>query len=159
MGAQFMTTFQTQSTASTSENEISKHEQSYYQQRFRNRAFEEVLAFFAHRAEQENLTKRLLAKRLGKDPSQITRWFSGPSNWTLDTISDLLLAMRAELEVRVRPFEEITRHNYEHPLTREPAARVLGTKVPGRAVINPTQRRVSHAGGAVVLPTQPNRAG
>src|SRR5208282_3088978 len=42
---------------------------------------------------QGNVTKKELAIRLGKDPAQITRWLSAPSNFELDTLSDILLAM------------------------------------------------------------------
>ena len=72
----------------------------YFRERNRNKIFQSVIAHFANEA-ASGLTKRELAKRLGKDPAQITRWFSGPSNWTLDTISDLLLAMSSELDCHI----------------------------------------------------------
>ena len=93
-----MTSFPVPSTASTSNDpKLTRHSLSYHQQRQRNRVFEEVVALFAQKAESEGLTKKELAARLGKNPSQITRWFAGPGNWTLDTMSDLLLAMGAEM--------------------------------------------------------------
>jgi len=82
---------------------ISSRNIYFFRQRQKNKVFQSVIAYFAKRAELEGLTKKELAKRLGKNPSQITRWFSGPGNWTLDTISDLLLAMDAEMEHRVIP--------------------------------------------------------
>jgi DNA-binding phage protein len=46
---------------------------------------------------KEKLTKTELARRIHKRPEQITRWLSSPGNWTLDTVSDLCLAMDVEL--------------------------------------------------------------
>ncbi len=85
-----------QSTSGTSV--IPERHVFYFRQRYRNRIFQSVVAFFAEMAEKHGLTKRDVAIALGKDPAQITRWLSGPGNWTLDTVSDLLLAMNAELD-------------------------------------------------------------
>lgn len=84
---------------------ISQREIYYFRQRLKNRLFQSIVAFFAEKAEKEELTKRDLALSLGKDPAQITRWLSGPGNWTLDTVSDLLLAMDSELDLRVEPLD------------------------------------------------------
>lgn len=70
----------------------------YFRKRLKNRIFSRLSAFFAEEAERTGITKRDLAARLNRNPSQITRWLSGPSNLTLDTLSDLLLAMDAEAE-------------------------------------------------------------
>jgi len=43
---------------------------------------------------ESELTKADLARMLGKEPSQITRWLSGSGNLTLDTLSDLLFAVK-----------------------------------------------------------------
>lgn len=79
---------------------LTEREIFYFRQRYKNRVFQAVAAFFAARAEG-GLTKSELAARLGKDPAQVTRWFSGPGNWTLETVSDLLLAMNAEMSSEV----------------------------------------------------------
>lgn len=73
----------------------------YFRQRQKNKVFQSVAAFFAKQAEERGLTKKELARLLDKDPAQITRWLSGPGNWELDTISDLLLAMGAEMDFDV----------------------------------------------------------
>lgn len=59
-----------------------------------------VISKFLEKSEADNLTRALLAERLGVDRAQITRWLSSPGNWTIDTLSDLLLAMgcRARVE-------------------------------------------------------------
>ena len=62
-----------------------------------------MLGLFAERAERDGLTKSQLASLLNKDPSQITRWLSEPSNLGLDTISDLLVAMAGQIELSIKP--------------------------------------------------------
>jgi Helix-turn-helix len=84
---------------------ISHRKLFYFRQRYKNRVFQSVVAFFANQARENGLTKKDVAERLGKDPAQITRWFSGPGNWTLDTVSDLLLAMDAEMSDSISPFD------------------------------------------------------
>ncbi|MDR7127080.1 hypothetical protein J2X53_003928 [Pseudorhodobacter sp. 4114] len=46
--------------------------------------------------EKCELTKSDLAKMLNKRPEQITRWLGGPGNLTLDTLSELVFAMRGK---------------------------------------------------------------
>jgi hypothetical protein len=70
----------------------------YYRQRLKNRVFAKIMAFFAEEAERTGITKKDIALILNRDPAQITRWLSNPSNMTLDSISDLLLAMEAEID-------------------------------------------------------------
>jgi len=85
---------------------ISKGDLVFYRRLRRNLVFSEVLAYFASMAACHGLTKRQLGKRIGKDAAQITRWFSEPSNLCLDTVSDLLTGMEAEMEFRVVPAGE-----------------------------------------------------
>jgi hypothetical protein len=55
------------------------------------------------RQESENETSRAdLARRIGRKPEQITRWLGSPGNWTLDTVSDLLLGMGLELGLSIK---------------------------------------------------------
>jgi hypothetical protein len=52
--------------------------------------------------EKSGISKAALAARLGKASETITRWLGTPSNWTLDTVSDLLFAISgAELNYNV----------------------------------------------------------
>ncbi len=85
----------------TSENRISRSDIYYFRQRQKNKVFQSVLAYFSDQAAKSRLTKKELAERIGRDPATITRWFSGPSNWRLDTISDLLRAMNAEMKYEI----------------------------------------------------------
>jgi plasmid maintenance system antidote protein VapI len=84
-----------------STSKINEYQIRYYRRLRRNRVFSELLAYFAHAAENGEFRKKDLAQRLGKDPAQITRYFSEPANLTLDTVSDLLLAMGAEMEFKI----------------------------------------------------------
>lgn len=61
----------------------------YIHARARNQLHELVLREFR----RSGLSKAVLASRLDKEPSQITRWLGAPGNWTLDTVSNLLLAI------------------------------------------------------------------
>ena len=107
----------TSQTSALTEREI-----FYFRQRYRNRVFQSVIAFFATQAEETGLTKRELARRLAKDPAQITRWFSGPGNWTLDTVSDLLLAMGAEMGHAIVPLDDDSK---DHRSTRTTSSAVF----------------------------------
>lgn len=93
---------------------IPKREVFYYRRRQQNRIYGELASFFAQEAEN-GLTKKRLAERLQCDPALITRWLSGPSNLTLDTISDLLLGLGAEMDHRIVRFVDRPFPNEIHP--------------------------------------------
>ena len=107
---------QAQSMVDTSKKELKRRDIAYYRRRQQNRVFTALAEIFEEEAEKGATSKKELAAILGKDPSQITRWFAGPSNLELDTISDILLAMGAEMDHRVVRFSERTKPNYVHPL-------------------------------------------
>jgi len=75
-----------------------------------------LVELFAQEAASRGVTKKQLAEALSKDPSQITRWLSAPSNFELDTLSDLLLALDAEMDCRIVRFSDRLKPNYAHPL-------------------------------------------
>jgi hypothetical protein len=89
------------------------HTLAYFQERLKNRIFNYVLGKFLE-AEREGLTKAELARRIGKRPEIVTRLLGAPGNWTLDTVSDLLLGIAAEeLEPETRSLLNRPRRNYE----------------------------------------------
>jgi hypothetical protein len=114
-------TYQTQSTANiSSETPLSAGNVAYYRERQRNRVFEVVWLEFVNQSETNGLTKKAIAERLGKNPSQITRWFSGPANWELDTTSDLMLAMGCEMTIGCSSLLNRPTPNYIHPAATSP---------------------------------------
>lgn len=88
----------------------------YYSQRLRHQVFARLTARFAELAEREGMTKAGLVRLTGKDAAQINRALAIPSNFTLDTISLLALAMGCEPEVVLHDLEEGCDENYIHPL-------------------------------------------
>jgi len=83
----------------------------YFRQRQKNRLFTKLAAFYEEAARRDGITKRDIAEKLKRDPSQITRWLSAPSNLTLDTVSDLLLALGAEIDHEIVRFADRAQPN------------------------------------------------
>ena len=88
-----------------SDKSMSNERQITFARRYRrNQFFDELYGCFAKLARTKGLKKSDIATFLGKDASQVTRWFSEPSNISLDAISDLLLAMNADIQIEVKPY-------------------------------------------------------
>ncbi len=69
-------------------------QKAYFQERLKARVYELIIDSFLSQCEGDSLlTQAAVARRLGKRPEQINRWMSGPSNLTLETVSDLVLAI------------------------------------------------------------------
>jgi hypothetical protein len=63
-----------------------------FRNRFRKRLYELVVSEYRKQAEK-GMTKGHIAHRINRRPEQITRWLGAPGNWTLETVSDLLLVI------------------------------------------------------------------
>lgn len=82
---------------------------AFFQARLRNRLFHFVLVKFLEQERINGLTKANLARRIGRKPEVISRLLGAPGNWTLDTVSDLLLGIAAE-ELEPRSSSLLDRH-------------------------------------------------
>lgn len=146
-------------TACSATPAIAARDIAYERHRLRPRIFEEVLRAFVERHREDGTTKADLAQALGRERSQITRWLSGPGNWTIDTISDLMRALRTELELGRLRFEHKPLPTYSHelsPVEAQSTAGSTGTSSPGvqvcrqRILGNVTDQTASSSATATV---------
>ena len=103
-------------------NPLSRRETAYYRRRQQNRVFSQLTKCCAEQAELGRITRMEMSEKLSKDPAQITRWLSAPSNLTLDTISDILRTMDAEMDHFIVRFVDRAQPNYAHPLVTQSLA-------------------------------------
>lgn len=75
---------------------IPSHKLAYFQSRLRHNLYDFIISKFEEMEAAEGLTKAELARRTGCKPELITRRLGAPGNWTLDTISDLLIGISGE---------------------------------------------------------------
>lgn len=68
---------------------------AYLQERLRNNLYSFVVAKFVEH-QKTGLTKAVLARRIGCDPGRLSKLLGAPGNWTIGTISDLLVGIGAE---------------------------------------------------------------
>jgi hypothetical protein len=70
----------------------------YFRARLQSRLHQLVLDEWL-RQEDQGLTQAELARRIGRKPEVINRLLGAPGNWTVNTVSDLLIGMGAEPEL------------------------------------------------------------
>lgn len=69
---------------------------AYFQERTRNNLYHFVMTKFLEKERAEGFTRAQLARRIGRNPAVVTRLLGAPGNWTIATVSDLLLGIAAE---------------------------------------------------------------
>ena len=114
------------------------YQATYFEQRFRNRVYEAVIRALEKECAENKLKRKDLAVHMGKKESQVSRWLAGPGNWTLDTVSDLLFAIDAELDFVVTKFKNKKKKNEFHPLNSDmPPIPPLPPKLSNQGIATP----------------------
>jgi transcriptional regulator with XRE-family HTH domain len=70
----------------------------YFRRLLQNRFHEMILEAFIEQEQKEGLTQKQLAARIGRDAAIVNRWLNTASNYEIDTISDLLLGLKLDLD-------------------------------------------------------------
>lgn len=86
----------------------------------RNRVYDVIIEALERAAKENGVTQAQLAQTIGRKPSQVSAWLSGPSNWTLDTISDFVRAVGASMEYKVVFDVDRVASNIMHPALIKP---------------------------------------
>lgn len=95
----------------------------YFRRVLQNRLHELVLQVYIDQQANEGLTQKQLAGRLGKEPAQINRWLHTAGNWEFDTLSDLLLGMKVDLDdPTVTPISDLVRQANPDVAVAKPSA-------------------------------------
>jgi hypothetical protein len=76
--------------------DLSARTLAYFESRAMNDWYDYVVSKFLEEEAAGRITRAQLARRINKSPAVITRLLSSPSNWTLSTLSNLLLGICGE---------------------------------------------------------------
>jgi transcriptional regulator with XRE-family HTH domain len=68
----------------------------YLRARTRNRLYGYIIRKLIEARKETGLTNAELARRIGYDQGRLSRLLAAPGNWTISTVSDLLVGIAAE---------------------------------------------------------------
>lgn len=71
----------------------------------RNAAFQAVQNLWRRRKAQ-GMTQLQLGQKVGIDPARVSKYLSGPGNWTLRTIGAFAEALDGEIEITIHAMED-----------------------------------------------------
>lgn len=74
---------------------------AFFGYRFRSEQHQLVLSLFR----KSGIAQKELARRMGRDPAQVTKWLAGSANWTSETFGQILLALGYVPSVAATPFD------------------------------------------------------
>jgi hypothetical protein len=106
-----------------------------------------ILGLFRSLAEEGQVTRAFIARRLNKSPEQVTRWLSAPGNWTLDTFTNLALAMGHKPTLGTEAIRGLRQANEHHPAV----SRIKRDKTGPRETSPPAATEGSASLGKLVL--------
>lgn len=87
-------------------NEMSPEDRATFgYAKVRNAAFQAVQKLWRRR-KAKGMTQLQLGERIGKDPARVSKYLSGPGNWTLRTFGELVEALDGEAEIIVHGIED-----------------------------------------------------
>ena len=105
------------------------YEMAVYAGRNRNNAYEAVIGALEAGAKAKGMTRKDIADAIGRSTPQLSLWLSGPSNWTLDTISDLLRSVDATVDYHV-VFDADRKSSNQFNNGIDSGVPILSTKLP-----------------------------
>jgi hypothetical protein len=124
----------------------------FFRQRQRNRLYDVVISTL----EDDGSRRRDIADRLGVNKSQVSRWLSGPANWEIDTVSDLLFSVGRELDFQPVSFADRSKviSNRFHPASEPDTPRqgrsfsaTASTTQPSHVVSGPKEATTTTTSG------------
>jgi len=109
------------SVSSLEDAPISPAMLAYFLSAAKNDARDKLLGKFEEVSASEGVTRAFIARRIRKSPEQVTRWLGAPGNWTLETLTNLAVAMGFRPRFEFDRLSELRQSNEHHPLAHTPS--------------------------------------